>query len=484
MSSVNIETHMLRLVDLALSASFEKIVGVLLITAWITSVLKGSNQKNIANIPIHNASRLWPAMVSQLNFVTKARSIISSGYQKWKNRNISNLHFLNRSDLHAQVMKRKLTPELSKFLKIASKELDYGWNLDIPQTEDWAEVDIQQISRMLVARMSARMFIGLPACRDAEWIKVTIDYTMDAFTTAFFLRMFPTWMRPVIAAILPSRYRLRRCRDKAEEVMGARMKKHFDAQRAKQRGELVDDEADETLVDWMLDNGTEQETTLAEMANRQCTMTLASIHTTSTNTATFLFELCEHPEWFPVIREEIDQVKEQMGDEEIDYRRWHSRLEKMDSFLMECFRMHPPILLNPQRVALSAYTLKDGTHIPEGARVAFASAEHQMDPAVTPDPLTFDPMRSYRKRYSSPDQQDRHQAVLTDIDNNLTFGYGNQACPGRFLGVAEIKMLVARLLTEFDFKYPEGKSMPRTLSADENVFLDPKATLMMRKRKA
>lgn len=139
--------------------------------------------------------------------------------------------------------------------------------------------------------------------------------------------------------------------------------------------------------------------------------------------------------------------------------------------------------MSPQRVALSAYTLKDGTHIPKECRIAFTNAEHQMDPAVTPDPLTFDPMRSYRKRYSSPDQYDKHQAMPTNVDNNLTFGYGNQACPGRFLGVAEIQMLLARLLTEFDFKYPEGKSMPRTMGVDENVFLDPSARLLMRKRK-
>lgn len=52
----------------------------------------------------------------------------------------TDLHFLNRSDLHARVMKRKLAPELSRFLKIASKELDYGWNLDVPQTEGKSRV--------------------------------------------------------------------------------------------------------------------------------------------------------------------------------------------------------------------------------------------------------------------------------------------------------------------------------------------------------
>lgn len=202
---------------------------------------------------------------------------------------------------------------------------------------------MNQIARMLVARMSARMFVGKPACRDPEWIKVTIEYTMNTVATAIILRMFPTWLRPVLAAILPFRYRQRRCRAKAEGVVSAKMKKLVETRRAKERGDPVPDE-DETLLDWMIENGTKEETTVVEMANRQCALTLASIHTTSTNTAAFLFELCEHPEWVPVLREEINQVKEQMGGSELDYRRWHTKLEKMDSFLLECFRVHPPVL--------------------------------------------------------------------------------------------------------------------------------------------
>lgn len=84
-------------------------------------------------------------------------------------------------------------------------------------------------------------------------------------------------------------------------------------------------------------------------------------------------------------------------------------------------------VVSPQRVALQDYTLKDGTQIPKGCRIAFANSEHQMDPEVTPDPLNFDPMRSYRKRHSSENEYDKNQAVLTDMNNNLTFGYGSQA---------------------------------------------------------
>jgi ent-kaurene oxidase len=328
---------------------------------------------------------------------------------------------------------------------------------------------------MLVARMSARIFLGEPACRDPEWLRVSIAFTMDAFTTAFILRMFPTPVRFIVARFLPSRYRLKRHRAKAAEVVGAKMERHRKAKERRERGEPVDDE--DTLMDWMLENGR----------------------------ADFLFELCAHPEWISVLRDEIFKVKQGTGDaDRKDIKQWLSRLERMDSFLLECFRLHPPIIckqtahhafrsskficansipVSPQRVALQSYTLKDGTHIPKGCRIAFANSEHQIDPEVTPNPSTFDPMRSYRKRHTSEDQYDRNQAALTDINNNLTFGYGNQACPGRFLGVGEVKMLVSRLLTEFDFKYPEGKSIPTTMCADENVFMDPSARLLMKQRK-
>ncbi|KAM7222976.1 Cytochrome P450 [Rhypophila decipiens] len=485
------------------------------------------NKKNIANVPIHGyRSRFEPTMLLQLRFVMGAKGIISSGYKRFKNvpfivrrfdtdynilpikyldelrwvspsilsskiattQNMlyewTDLHFLHRSDLHAHAMKRDLTPNLSKYLQLAAKEVDHGWN-DIPPCDDWVEVDIQEISRKLVARMSARIFLGETASRDPEWLRVSQDYTIDAFATAFMLRMVPTWMRFVLARFIPFRYRLRHHRKKAEQIVADKMKSRGE------RESLEDDDSSVSLLDWMLDHGTEQENELSEMANRQCIMTLASIHTTSTNTATFLFELCAHPEWFPMLRAEIEEVArtEKGNESEVDIKRWHARLEKMDSFLLECFRVHPPVLLSPQRVALQPFTLKDGTYIPKGCRIAFANSEHQMDPEITPDPTTFDPMRAYRARHApdgGPESFHRNQAVQTDINNNLTFGYGSQACPGRFLGVAEIKLLLTRLLTQFDFKYPgpKGKGeVPRTMTADENVFMDPRAWLMMRKRK-
>lgn len=127
-------------------------------------------------------------------------------------------------------------------------------------------------------------------------------------------------------------------------------------------------------------------------------------------------------------------------------------------------------------------TLRDGTYIPKGTRIAWAGPQHALDPNVTPEPDKFDPMRSYRKRHANGGEN-LHKFMVGQTDpNNMSFGYGNQVCPGRYFAVGEIKLVLMRLLQEFDFASVKGKGRPRTIYADENVILDPFAKIMMKKR--
>ncbi|KID89997.1 cytochrome P450, partial [Metarhizium majus ARSEF 297] len=382
------------------------------------------------------------------------------------------------SDLHVSVLNAKLNPELAKYMDIAYGELEYGWNLDVPMPEKWTEVDIQQSMRMLVARMSARIFMGYPACREDEWLKLSINFTYDMFMAAFTLRMFPPWLHPIVAHFVPARWRIRKQMRVARRFVQELTRKHMEA---KEKGEKGQD----TLLGWMIDHGTEKERTIPEMAARQCVLTLASIHTTSMSVSNLLFDLCSHPEWLPVLQDEVDSVVKAhgaFGESRLSSKQWLSKLEKMDSLIVESQRANPPILLNPQRIALVPLTLKDGTKIPAGARIAWAGYHHANDPSVIDKPEEFDPLRSYRKRHIN-DSVDFNKFIAGQTNSNsLSFGYGNQACPGRYFAVGEIKMILMSLLLEFEFMFPEGRSRPKTMYADENVFMDPHAKLMMRKR--
>ncbi|KAJ3493328.1 hypothetical protein NLG97_g4803 [Lecanicillium saksenae] len=382
------------------------------------------------------------------------------------------------SDLHANVLNAKLNPNLLKYVDIAHGELQYGWSIDVPQPEAWKLVDIQQPIRMLVARMSAKVFMGVLASREEEWLTTSINFTYDLFQTAFTMRMFPPWLHPIVAIFVAARWRIRKHLQVAEKMITG-----FAQQRdsAIKNGE----EPEDTLLGWMMDNATETERAIPDMAVRQCVLTLASIHTTAMSVSNLLFDLCTYPEWFSVLRHEIDEVIKvhgKIGESPLNAKLWLAKLEKMDSLIVESQRVNPPVLLSPQRIALVPLTLKDGTKIPAGAKVAWASYHHANDPRTIGRPEKFDPMRSYRKRHlNNGANATKFIAGQTDI-NSLSFGYGNQSCPGRYFAVSEIKMILMRLLVEFEFRLPEGKARPKTMYVDENVYIDPKAKLIIKRR--
>lgn len=103
-----------------------------------------------------------------------------------------------------------------------------------------------------------------------------------------------------------------------------------------------------------------------------------------------------------------------------------------------------------------------------------------MDESNVENAQEFDPFRSFRRR-QDPDEAARHQFATTD-DNHLHFGHGKFACPGRFFAANEIKIILATMLLRYDFKYPDGKGRPVNMTADENVYPDPAARVLLRHR--
>lgn len=102
------------------------------------------------------------------------------------------------------------------------------------------------------------------------------------------------------------------------------------------------------------------------------------------------------------------------------------------------------------------------------------------DPSIIPDPEAFNGFRYYNDCSQNTERQNRFTA--TD-SNNLSFGYGKYACPGRFLASYEIKLIVAMLLVQFDIGFPEGKGRPGSMMYSDSVFPDPKGGLILKERK-
>ncbi len=92
----------------------------------------------------------------------------------------------------------------------------------------------------------------------------------------------------------------------------------------------------------------------------------------------------------------------------------------------------------------------------------------------------FDPYRFVRLRTTAaPDPiayKNREQYQFVSVTKeNMTFGFGRHACPGRFFAANEIKLILAQLLLNYDIKLTESDAGAQVLRPD------PNRTILMRK---
>jgi cytochrome P450 len=63
------------------------------------------------------------------------------------------------------------------------------------------------------------------------------------------------------------------------------------------------------------------------------------------------------------------------------------------------------------------------------------------------------------------------------------FGYGNHACPGRFMGIRIIKIILSRMLVEFDISWGRTNGEPPRFIMEGLSVPSPTQTVTFERRK-
>nr|QLC36653.1 cytochrome P450 8B15 [Kryptolebias hermaphroditus] len=173
-----------------------------------------------------------------------------------------------------------------------------------------------------------------------------------------------------------------------------------------------------------------------------------------------LLFLLKHPEAMKAVREEVDKVLKETGQEVQPGRPLINLTREMltktpilDSAVEETLRLTAaPLLL---RAVLQNMTLKmaDGREyfIREGDRMGiFPYGDVHLNPEIHPDPLSF----KY-DRFLNPDgskKSDFYKAGKKVKYYNMPWGAGVSMCPGRFFATNELKQFVFLMLIYFEFE--------------------------------
>lgn len=166
------------------------------------------------------------------------------------------------------------------------------------------------------------------------------------------------------------------------------------------------------------------------------------------------------------------------------------QMKLLDSVMRESQRQNPSNIVRMQRCVLKPVRFSDGTEIPAGTSVAVPALPTLQDPKLYSDPSSYDPYRFARLRAGQSQDLINYASkelyqFISVTKENMGFGYGRHACPGRFFAANEIKMICARIIQDYDIKMPDGvKARYPNAVRGSSITPDRTKTIMVRKTAA
>ncbi|KAH7069376.1 cytochrome P450 monooxygenase-like protein [Paraphoma chrysanthemicola] len=378
----------------------------------------------------------------------------------------------DKRNLAQQVIKKQLTKHLNFTSKPLSNETTFALDVVFGDSSEWKETNISHDVHNVVARLSSKVFLGDKLCRDETWLKLSNEYVQTAVESTKRFLAWPEYLKFIIPWVSKdAKLALRQLNGirailnpivKEREVMKAE---------ARKMGKPVP--IFEDTLEWLQ---AESKGAAYDPAVYQMLLTVAAIHTTSDLLSQIMMRLGNEPRLIDDLRAEIISVLGAEGFSKASI----ANLKLMDSALKETQRIKPLQMLAMERVAEKTIDLPGGLTINKGDRLA-VDTYSMLDPEVYPNPEKYDIYRYLRMRESTDNAT--KALFVTTSPENLTFGHGYHACPGRFFAALEIKIALCHLLIKYDWELLPGSNLEPFVQSGDQTGLDPSNMMRFRRRK-
>lgn len=197
--------------------------------------------------------------------------------------------------------------------------------------------------------------------------------------------------------------------------------------------------------------------TLEDMVDEFVTFYVAGQETTSNQLSFTLFEILKNPEIENRLVQEIETV---LGSRQFVEYRDLGNLQFLGQTLKESLRLHPPVEATSRETTRDGYFA--GHFLPKGTSVLICWFILHRLPEFWPEPRKFDP-----ERFSTEAKSPGHGQSVP----YFPFSLGPRTCIGQTFAQFEARVLMARLLQEFELSLIPGQN---ELRHEERLTLRPK----------
>jgi cytochrome P450 len=387
-----------------------------------------------------------------------------------------------------------MVPGMSEELSTA---VDETWGSD---AQKWKDVVVFDTLMTIIPRVVNRMMVGVPLCRNQEFLSNMKSFVNDVIAAAMFvLRFTPRWLKPVVGRIvtIPNTYHWKKTAKFTLPVINERL---ANIKRKKEDSSFEWDEPNDYItwhINLAMAEDRQDELTPDMISRRIMPLNFAAIHTTTLTITNCLFDLISSDpskQYLEGIREEAERILAEEGG------KWTkaglARCHRADSTIRESMRISNFMTRGVLRKVLKEEGIEnkiEGWRAPKGAYVGLDVHSVQHDPEIYPVPETYDAFRFSRPKekgdMSEADSdtkkgddhlKSKNTDLITTSESFLPFGHGRHACPGRFFVSLELKMLLAYMVMNYEVE-PLATRPPNTWFGQNN--LPPfKAKIRVRRR--
>ena len=173
----------------------------------------------------------------------------------------------------------------------------------------------------------------------------------------------------------------------------------------------------------------------------------AGVESTSNTMQWVVYLLARNPEKQAILRQEVLSV---LGEQSHASPDTIAQMPYLRAWVRETLRLYPPLTI------LSRISSKDlslsGYHIPAGTELHMHIYHMSRDENVFLQPTAFRPERWLRDKKDNLKSNMFYEAK--EVFSSLPFGFGMRMCIGRRIAELELHLLLARIVQQFEIRYP------------------------------
>ncbi|KAF4438769.1 ent-kaurene oxidase [Fusarium acutatum] len=333
------------------------------------------------------------------------------------------------SNYTVDVIRKWITRRFDEFAAELQEELCLAVDEQFGTSQEWREVKLWPAVQRIFTRGLNRVLVGFPLCRDEAFLETMRRFAIDMPFQGLFITLVPKVLKPI-----------------------------FDYLKANQNSTS---EKPANILQWIIEasaaTGDPSQLDPHRIGHRMMILNFNLVQGGSIPFSTVLSDIYNGEHAASTFSQLRDEAKSVLASTKTWDRATISKLVLADSAIRESMRWSDfGLFALPRRVNSPGINLDNGIYVPPGVHIEVPMHSIHMDDSLYADAGIFRPFRF-------ADGTSASRSAVTLDESFLGFGYGKNACPGRFFGSHVMKVVLVYLVMNYDVDFGYEESPMKTM---------------------